>query len=83
MHVLVSNTSVYPNTNVSFVISVWFSYAGTQYADREPRQLLLRLRGDQKRAHGRQSADKQVLRVQIAVGHPFHDEQVVREIPVG
>lgn len=53
------------------------------FADRKPRQLLLRLRGDQKRAFGRQPVDKQILRIQTAAGRPFHYEQTVREISVG
>lgn len=46
--------------------------------DRKSRQLLLRLRGDQKRALGRQPADKQILRIQTTAGRPFHHEQTVR-----
>lgn len=53
------------------------------HLDRKPRQLFLRLRGNPKRALGRQPADKQILRLQTAAGRALHHQQAVREIPVG
>lgn len=52
-------------------------------SDRKPRQLFLRLCWNQKRALSRKPSDKQILRIQIAVGCTFYHKQTLREIPIG